>query len=134
MSSRIGICVVRQVKKTYTNKQKYVLVREEPCCVPLQHNINRKSKGICLCVSKRGGTHSKGVPLPGGRSAGFYPLEPLNMAVGLILVHTHKCAQSHKCHTNPMQQHAGTRTGREMGQQNTNKLKEKNRSILTIPS
>lgn len=73
---------------------------EQSCLVPLHHSNYSKLKGICLCVSGLwGDTHSRGIPLPRGCSGAFFPLEPLKMEVGMILVHTY--AQSHECHTNP---------------------------------
>lgn len=106
---------------TQTNRSR---VWEQPCLLPLHHYT--KPKGICRCVNGsegRGGAHTKGIPSPGGRSGAFFPLEPHEIEVGFILVHTHTNVHSHRsaiqtqspavqCVSSSMQ---GQKMGRKMG-------------------
>ena len=95
----------RQVTETHTHIHKQVriwrCVREQLCPAPLNHSIHSEPKGSCLSVSGWargrgvGDTHSRGIPSPKGHSGVFFPLEPLKIEVGLILIHTHRHAHTH---------------------------------------
>lgn len=67
--------------------------------------------------------------LPRGRSGAVFPLEPLKMDVGFILLYIYASdthAHTHKCHTNPKPSHSNRAACREKdGVEEKKKKKEK---------